>query len=92
MTGNLSVDDQGLKAAAAGSAEVAAALASATSAPPSSGNQASHAGVSAIDAALSSARDRQARRVSNHAQYMTVGSGVYRHTDDDAADAVTRTV
>lgn len=91
MTGNLSVDGQGLDAAAAGSVEVAASLAG-TAASAGSGSQPSHAGVSAIDAALASARDLQAARVSNHAQYMKIGSGEYRHTDDDAAAAVKRTV
>ncbi|MGW4097154.1 hypothetical protein [Mycobacterium sp. NPDC004974] len=92
MTERLLIDDQGLNAAAQGSAEVAASL-EATAAPSAtSGDQPSHAGVSAIDAALASARDRQATRVSNHAQYMKLGSGVYRRTDDDGAAAVTRTI
>lgn len=91
MTGHLSVDDQGLNAAAANSADIAGSLA-ATATGTSSGNQPSHAGVSAIEAALSSARARHAARVSNHAQYMKIGSGVYRRTDDDGAVAVTRTV
>lgn len=92
MTGHLSVDDQGLNAAAACSAEVAAALASATAANPNYGNQASHAGVSEIDGALASARNRQAARTSTHAEYLRIGSGVYRHTSEAAADNITRTI
>lgn len=91
VTEHQSVDDQGLTAAAKGSADIAAALA-VTAAGTSSGSQPSHAGVSAIDAGLSSARERQATRVSNHAQYLRIASGVYRHTDDDGAAAVARTV
>ncbi|ORV24675.1 hypothetical protein AWB98_20810 [Mycolicibacterium conceptionense] len=91
MTERLSVDNQGLNAAAADSAEIAGSLGS-TVAGASSGSQPSHAGVSAIDAALASARDRQATRVSNHAQYMRLGSGVYRRTDDEAAATVVRTI
>ncbi|WP_301122683.1 hypothetical protein [Mycolicibacterium fortuitum] len=90
MTERLSVDDQGLDAAAQHSADIAASLAAASDI--GSGNQPSHAGVSALDAALALARDRQATQVTNHAQYMKVGSGVYSRTDDDAADAVVRTV
>ncbi|OBG53897.1 hypothetical protein [Mycolicibacterium fortuitum] len=56
------------------------------------GSQPSHAGVSAIDAALAGVRGRQATRVSDHAQYLKIASGVYRHVDDDGAAAVTRTV
>ncbi|OMC11934.1 hypothetical protein [Mycolicibacterium fortuitum] len=91
MTERLSVDDEGLNAAAAGSADIAGSL-GATEAGASSGSQPSHAGVSAIEAALASVRDRQATRVSNHAQYMKLGSGVYRRTDDQAAAAVVRTI
>lgn len=90
MTERLSVDDRGLNAAAQDSEGIAASLAATTES--ASGSQPSHAGVSAIEAALASARDRQAARVSNHAQYMKLGSGVYRRTDDDGAAAVVRTV
>ncbi|MEN3219717.1 hypothetical protein FPV58_30910 [Mycolicibacterium porcinum] len=91
MTERLSVDDEGLNAAAHHSADIAGSLA-VTAAGTDSGSQPSHAGVSAIDAALASARDRQGVRVSNHAQYMKLGSGVYRHTDEGAAAAVVRTI
>ncbi|MCG7611282.1 MULTISPECIES: hypothetical protein [Mycobacterium] len=89
---HLHVDTGSLSAAAAQGDAVAATLASTGAAGEGSGSQPSHAGVSAIDAALASARDRQAARVSNHSEYMKVGSGVYRRTDDDGADAVARTV
>ncbi|WP_280835596.1 hypothetical protein [Mycolicibacterium frederiksbergense] len=56
------------------------------------GGQPSHAGVSALDEALASARNRQAARASTHADYLRVGSGVYRHTNEAAADNITRTV
>ncbi|MGV0768700.1 hypothetical protein [Mycobacterium syngnathidarum] len=92
MTERLSVDDQGLNASASTSTEIAASLASPAAATADAGSQPSHAGVSAIDAALAAARDRQAARVSNHAQYLKIGSGVYRLTDDGAAAVVTRTV
>lgn len=92
MTQRLSVDDEGLKAAAAGSADIAGALVATPTAGEVSESQPSHFGASAVDAALASARDRQATQVSNHAKYMRVGSGVYRHTDDDAAAAVVRTI
>ncbi|WP_131812988.1 hypothetical protein [Mycolicibacterium peregrinum] len=91
MTERLSVDDQGLSAAAYASASIADSL-GLTAVDASSGSQPSHAGVSAIEAALASARSRQATRVSNHAKYMGLGSGVYRRTDDDAAAAVVRTI
>ncbi|WP_066897032.1 hypothetical protein [Mycolicibacterium houstonense] len=91
MTDRLSVDDQGLNAAAQSSADIADSL-EATEARTNTGSQPSHAGVSAIDAALASARDRQAARVSHHAQYLKIGSAVYRHADDDGAASVMRTV
>lgn len=91
MTQRLSVDDQGLDAAAHASASIADSLGM-TAADASTGGQPSQAGASAIDTALASARRRQATRVSSHAKYMKLGSGVYRHTDDDAAAAVVRTV
>lgn len=92
MTEHLSVDDRGMNAAATASSEIAATLATTSSVSPSAGSQPSHAGASAMEAALASVRDRQAIRVSNHAKYLKIGSGVYRDTDHDAADAVTRTV
>lgn len=91
MTERLSVDDRGLNAAAEDSADIADSL-EATASAATSGDQPSHAGASAIDAALASVRGRQAARVSNHSQYMKIGSGVYRRTDDDGAAAVVRTV
>lgn len=91
MTENLSVDDQGLTTAAADSADIATSLATAA-AGTSSGSQPSHGGVSAVDAALASARARQATQVSNHAQYLKASSGMYRRADDDGAVAVVRTV
>lgn len=92
MTERLSVDDQGLNAAAGGSADIADSLEASAASGATSGDQPSHAGVAAIEAALASVRDRQATRVSNHAQYMRVGSGVYRRTDDEASTAVVRTI
>ncbi|MGV0772046.1 hypothetical protein [Mycobacterium syngnathidarum] len=87
---DLHVDAAALTAAATASESVADGLVA--GAGTAAGTQPSHAGVAAVDAALASARDRQAARVSHHAQSMKVGSGVYRHTDDDGAAAVTRTV
>ncbi|ALI24927.1 hypothetical protein XA26_10700 [Mycolicibacterium fortuitum] len=92
MTERLSVDDQGLNAAGTVSTEIAATLAAPAAPSGDPGSQPSHAGVSAIDAALAGVRGRQATRVSDHAQYLKIASGVYRHVDDDGAAAVTRTV
>ncbi|MCV7067944.1 hypothetical protein H7H51_23640 [Mycolicibacterium farcinogenes] len=88
---NLHFDADSVSAVAAGADTVAEDLA-ASPVTATSGSQPSHAGVSAIDAALAGVRDRQATRVSDHAQYLKIASGVYRHVDDDGAAAITRTV
>ncbi|OMC41259.1 hypothetical protein A5740_22570 [Mycobacterium sp. GA-1841] len=91
MTQRLSVDGQGLNAAAADSAE-AAALLDASGPGTISGDQPSHVGVVAIRAAVASVRAAQSARLAQNGSAMSTASAVYILTDDGAAHDITRTV
>lgn len=92
MADELSVDNARLSAAALRSADIADTLATGTSGGPPAGSQPSHAGASAFDAALASARARQSARAGAHASDLRTASAVYTDTDDGAADGLSRSI
>lgn len=91
VTDRLAVDAAGLNAAAAASAEIAQGLA-ANSGVSGAGGQPSHSGVAALDGSLAAARARQARRVGGQGSDLHTAGAVYTHTDESAAEDVTRTI
>lgn len=79
MSGRLGVDTDGLRSGAARSGELASSLSPRSSA--TSGNQPSHAGVSAILAAADAVRARQSERVSGQADTLRSGAGEHDRTE-----------
>jgi hypothetical protein len=86
--GDLRVDVGGLRAAAAGSGDIAAGIVGdgdgGSTSPHPSG-----AGVTAVDAAISTTQQRQATRISGQAADLTAGSARYDNTDCDGGQAIT---
>lgn len=93
MTDHLSVDGAGLAAAAAGSVDIADALAAAGAVDsPAAGVQPSQAGVAAVDAALATIRAHGTRQAGRQGSGLRIGNALYTHTNDSAADSITRTI
>jgi hypothetical protein len=91
MANGLEVNADGLRVAAAASDAVATSLTSAalvgiTSTRPST------AGVSAVDAVLTSVRGRQSRRIIGQAADLSTAANGYDGTDDNSAENITVTV
>lgn len=89
---DLNVDPAGLLTAAAGSDGIAAALGTTPSAVSAAGGQATHAAVSALDAAIAAARSSQSGRVAQQAADMQSASSNYQGTDERAADNLAGTM
>lgn len=87
MADHLQVDPGGLTSAAADSHGVVASLTSHESVRTGSG-QPSDAGVSAVNAAVSSVRALQAGRVEQQANDMSTAANRYEHTDGRTAGTV----
>lgn len=92
MAQDLNVDPAGLLTAAASSEEVAATLGASASAAGAGGGQATHAAVSALDAAIAAARESQSGRVAQQAADMQSASNNYQGTDECAADNLAETM
>ncbi|AWT56430.1 hypothetical protein D806_054840 [Mycolicibacterium smegmatis MKD8] len=93
MSDHLSVDGDGLAAAAVGSVDIAEALAAAGAVnSPAAGVQPSQAGVGAVNAALASIRAHATRQAGRQGSDLHIGNALYVHADDAAADRVTRTI
>lgn len=92
MADQLSVNSAGLNAAAVNSTDVAETLAAGAQDDAALGDQPSHAGIAAFDAALRRFRTRQSDRVSQQGADMRTGSTHYESTDRAAADDLTRSV
>lgn len=93
MADQVGVDPGGLSSGAAHSAAIAAGLAnSAVVSGWDSGDQPSSVGVSAVAAAISSVRGRQAARVVMHANSMRDGAYLYADTDTQSARNLAETV
>ncbi|BBX25330.1 MULTISPECIES: type VII secretion target [Mycolicibacterium] len=88
---DLRVNTDGLTSAAMTGDDVAASLATSTAGGPG-GNRQGHAGVAAMDAALTSVRDRQSGRASELADGLRVATGSYQTTDSDGADDIAVTL
>jgi hypothetical protein len=82
----LGVDTGGLSSAATSSEAIADALTTTSFDSGAFCSQPSHAGVRAVDNAMSSVRNRQSTRVSEQAGHMTAGGGRYNETDGGAAE------
>jgi hypothetical protein len=80
----LSVDTAGLRQGAGRSIAIASDLARRSGDGSSSGGQPSHAGVAALNEAVSSVRTRQAQRVERNATSMIAGADAYDATDTQA--------
>lgn len=92
MAEDLSVDPAGLLTATAASDGVAAALGATPSAGGAGGGQATHAAVSALDAAIAAARRSQSERVAQQAADMQSASNNYQSTDEGTADNLAETM
>jgi len=88
----LSVDAEGLRQGAGRSVAIAANLKRPSGDGPSPGSQPSHAGVAALNTAVSSVRARQARRVERNATIMSMGAGAYDATDAQAGERLAETL
>lgn len=91
VTDRLAVDAAGLNAAAVASVDIARGLAT-TGDGSAAGSQPSHAGVAALDGSLAAARARQAARVGGQGSDLQAAAAVYTHTNESAAEDVTRTI
>ena len=91
VTDRLAVDAAGLDKAAVGSAEIAQGLAT-DSGGNAGGSQPSHAGVAALDRALAALRVGQSRRDAGQGSDLRTAATVYTHSDEAAAENVTRTI
>jgi hypothetical protein len=85
---SLEVDTDGLRSAANDSLGVADALGGYVAAA-ASGDQRSHAGVAALDAAVSIVRRRQSTRTGQQASGLSAAGTRYDDSDDDAGRALT---
>ncbi|WP_078278514.1 hypothetical protein [Mycobacteroides franklinii] len=83
MSGHLEANTDAQRSGAARSDALASSLAASPGA--TSGNQPSHAGVSAILAAAAAARGLQAERVSGHADTLRSGAGGFDGTEGRSA-------
>ncbi|MGV0834025.1 hypothetical protein [Mycolicibacterium thermoresistibile] len=81
----LMVESEGLRAAAASSETLAASLSPSAAAGGSKGSQPSHAAVSEVDAAVSSAAAAQSVRIRQLAASLRAGGLCYEFTDDVSA-------
>ncbi|MCP3810999.1 hypothetical protein NLX62_01385 [Mycobacteriaceae bacterium Msp059] len=88
MANELHVDAAGLRSASASSANVAASLAG-LSLEATASSQPSGAGVAAVNAALTSVKNRQSARLTGQADVLSVSSARYGTTDTDGHDAIT---
>ncbi|MGW4100612.1 hypothetical protein [Mycobacterium sp. NPDC004974] len=88
MANGLEVDAGGLRVAAAGSDGIASGLTGGSFDTPRS-TQPSGAGVAAMNAALSSVRQRQSNRITGQAANMSVSGARYDTSDGEAAGAIT---
>nr|WP_090341538.1 type VII secretion target [Mycolicibacterium malmesburyense]CRL71534.1 hypothetical protein CPGR_01984 [Mycolicibacterium malmesburyense] len=92
MSENLNVDPAGLSTAAASSDGLAAELGATPAAVGAGGGQATHAAVSALEAAIAAARSSQSERVALQAADMKSASSVYQSTDERAAGNLAETM
>lgn len=81
----LSVDTGGLRQGAGTSAAIATDLRVHDNNVSIAGSQPSHAGVTALNSAISSVRTRQAHRVEHSASKMQVGAEAYDSSDEQAS-------
>lgn len=81
----LSVDAGGLKQGAVRGAAIAAGLVVHDDAASGSGDQPSHAGITALNAAIRRVRTRQAHRVEQSSAKMHVGAEAYESSDAEAS-------
>ncbi|WP_166906158.1 type VII secretion target [Mycobacterium sp. DL440] len=88
MANELHVDAAGLRSASASSENVAADLAG-FSLEATASSQPSGAGVAAVNAALTSVKNRQSARLTGQADALSVSSTRYDTTDTDGHDAIT---
>ncbi len=88
----LTVDVAGLNAAAARSTDISDRLVENLETGHGPGGQPSHAGVLQFGAAVTSVRIRQSARMGRHHTAMSTAAIRYADTDDEGADAVTRSV
>ena len=80
----LSVDTAGLRRGAGRSVAIASDLAKSGDDVSGQGSQPSHAGVAALNGAVSSVRTRQAQRLEHYATDMLTGADAYDATDTQA--------
>lgn len=83
------MDAAGLRSASASTDNVAAGLAGFSSAAAAS-SQPSGVGVAAVNAVLTSAKNRQSERLTGQASALSVSSARYDTTDTDGHDAITK--
>lgn len=88
MANELHVDAVGLRSASASSDNVAAGLAGLSFAATTS-SQPSCVGVAAVNAALTSVKNRQSERLTGQAHALSVSSARYDATDTDGHGAIT---
>jgi hypothetical protein len=92
MADQLKVDTGRLRSGAAESARIAGLLTrSSTNSAPQSG-QPSSSGITAMDAAISATRGRQAARVALHVDKMAAAASSYDEADGRTAEAVAQTL
>ena len=92
MARDLTVDTDGLQAAAAGSAQAAIEVLNGGTVGATAGTRPSEAGVAAVDAAAAALRVRQARRIVGQADSLSVASAGYDDTDGSSADDISVTM
>lgn len=90
MATGLEVDTDGLRVAAASSDAIGTSLTSAV--PGMSSTRPSSAGVSAVDAVLSSVQSHQSRRITDQANDLSAAATGYDGTDGINADNIAVTI
>lgn len=86
MFGHLRADPEGLRLGSTNSQGIATALTAGTISRV--GDQASHAGVDAVNAAIESVRERQSGRVGRQADDTEAAGFAYDTTDDHTARSI----
>lgn len=92
MAQDLTVDTDGMRIAAVGSAQTAADVLASGTVGPVVGGRPSDAGVAALDAAGAALRARQASRIAGQAGHMSAASAGYDDTDGSNADDISVTM
>lgn len=86
--GNLEADGGGLRAGGHASRALGAELA-ATTGVPEVGDRPSSAGIAAVDAASTSTRTRQSRRIGSYSDRLAAAADAYEREDGASASDVT---